>query len=138
MNGKLRCYSIYEDSVTKAFLTIRPVSEGHTLVIPKKHFETIFDISQEELSHLIGVTKLLCLHYRQKAEVESLNLVLSNGEATNQKNNALSLTHYPQKSERWNLVFPRGKMKNRLQSWSKLGISLQPNLDSKKFYENNL
>ena len=71
--------------MTKAFLTIRPISEGHTLVIPKKHFETIFDIPQEELSHLMDVTKKLCLHYREKLGVDSVNLVIANGKATFQE-----------------------------------------------------
>jgi histidine triad (HIT) family protein len=71
--------------MTKAFLAIRPITEGHTLVIPKKHYEMIFDVPQDELSHLILVTKKLCLHYRQKVGMESVNLVLNNGKATNQK-----------------------------------------------------
>jgi|SRR5579872_6340947 len=85
VGGSEWSYSVYEDALTKAFLTIHPISEGHTLVIPKKHFETIFDIPQDELAHLVEVAQRLCIHYRQKVGMDSLNLVVSNGEATNQK-----------------------------------------------------
>jgi histidine triad (HIT) family protein len=85
VSGKEKSYSIYEDDMTMAFLTLHPISEGHTLVIPKKHFEMIFDIPQPELSHLIEITKKLCLHYQQKIGMDSLNLIVSNGEATHQK-----------------------------------------------------
>jgi histidine triad (HIT) family protein len=43
----------YEDKYSIAFLDINPVNIGHTLVIPKKHFETIKDMSPEELCELI-------------------------------------------------------------------------------------
>jgi len=84
VTGKEPSFTVYEDELSKAFLDVHPVSKGHTLVIPKKHYEMIFDIPQDELVHLIKVTKNLCLHYRKKAGMESMNLVLSNGKAAHQ------------------------------------------------------
>jgi histidine triad (HIT) family protein len=37
-------YKVYEDDFVLAFLDINPTALGHTLVIPKKHFENVFDI----------------------------------------------------------------------------------------------
>ena len=50
---------IYEDSKTFAFLDVRPASHkgGHTLVIPKKHYELLTDIPKPELSALIETVK---------------------------------------------------------------------------------
>ena len=42
INGEIPSYKIYEDNVVLAFLDINPDSNGHTLVIPKKHIESIF------------------------------------------------------------------------------------------------
>jgi len=39
---------VYEDDKVMAFLDINPINEGHTLVVPKKHFATISDIPEEE------------------------------------------------------------------------------------------
>jgi len=54
MEDCIFCKIIYEDKHTYAFLDIRPASEkgGHTLVMPKKHYELITDIPDEEIKHL--------------------------------------------------------------------------------------
>ena len=48
---------IYEDETVMAFLDIRPLNEGHTLVIPKKHYVDIFDIPEDQLSKVHKVAK---------------------------------------------------------------------------------
>ena len=52
INGEIPCYKITEDETHFAFLDIRPLSEGHTLVIPKKEVDYIYDLLPEELSAL--------------------------------------------------------------------------------------
>lgn len=37
VRGEIPCYKIYEDDFVLAFLDVKPVTEGHTLVIPKKY-----------------------------------------------------------------------------------------------------
>ncbi len=46
--GELPCYKIYEDENVIAFLDIGPVSEGHTLIVPKKHAENLDTGSRED------------------------------------------------------------------------------------------
>jgi histidine triad (HIT) family protein len=48
---------IYQDEWVMSFLDIHPIRIGHTLIIPKAHYETILDISDDELAHLIKITK---------------------------------------------------------------------------------
>jgi len=48
---------VYEDSNTIAFLDISPASKGHTLVIPKKHCETLDKMDDKELNVLISTVK---------------------------------------------------------------------------------
>ncbi|MBS3159869.1 HIT family protein [Candidatus Woesearchaeota archaeon] len=54
INKEIKAATVYEDKHTYAFLDIRPASEkgGHTLVMPKKHYELITDIPDEEIKHL--------------------------------------------------------------------------------------
>ena len=59
VKGEIPSYTIYEDEIVKVFLDINPVSNGHCLIIPKKHFENIIDIDLETLSHIDKVTKKL-------------------------------------------------------------------------------
>jgi histidine triad (HIT) family protein len=43
---------VYEDKKTMAFMSIQPINIGHTLVVPKKHYENIYEISGEEISKI--------------------------------------------------------------------------------------
>lgn len=52
VNGEIPCYKIAEDENHFAFLDINPLTEGHTLVIPKKEIDYIFDLTNEEYSAL--------------------------------------------------------------------------------------
>jgi len=44
INGKIPCHKVYEDEDFFAFLDIRPLNPGHTLVIPKKHYRWVWDV----------------------------------------------------------------------------------------------
>ena len=44
ITGELPCYKVYEDDEFIAFLDIRPLNPGHTLVIPKKHYRWVWDV----------------------------------------------------------------------------------------------
>jgi len=57
INGEIPNYTVYEDENSLAFLDINPRSKGHTVVIPKKHVETPFELDDELLSKLIIATK---------------------------------------------------------------------------------
>lgn len=57
INGEIPCYKIAEDENFFAFLDINPVNWGHTLVVPKREEDYIFDLSDEELSGMIVFTK---------------------------------------------------------------------------------
>ena len=50
--GEIPCYKVAEDDRCLAFLDIRPIVYGHTLVIPKVEIDYIFDMDDEYLSHL--------------------------------------------------------------------------------------
>lgn len=52
VKGEIPCYKIAEDDAHFAFLDINPISKGHTLVIPKKEIDYIFDLSPSELVEL--------------------------------------------------------------------------------------
>lgn len=57
VNGEIPAYKIAENEEFLAFLDINPLAEGHTLVIPKKETDNIFDISDEEYKELFLFAK---------------------------------------------------------------------------------
>lgn len=50
---------IYEDDIVIAFLDIHPTVNGHTLIIPKKHFEDFTELDQETLWHMKEIAEKL-------------------------------------------------------------------------------
>ena len=57
INGEIPCHKIAEDDRYFAFLDINPLKAGHTLVVPKKETDYIFDLSDDQLSGLIIFSK---------------------------------------------------------------------------------
>jgi len=55
--GEIPCHKIHENADFLAFLDLRPVNRGHTLVIPKKEVDYIFDMDDELLSKIMPFTK---------------------------------------------------------------------------------
>lgn len=50
--GEIPCYKVAEDEKYFAFLDISPLAKGHTLVIPKREVDYIFDLTDEEIAGL--------------------------------------------------------------------------------------
>jgi histidine triad (HIT) family protein len=59
--GEIPCYKIAEDNSHLAFLDINPLAKGHTLVIPKKETDNIFDIDDPAFRSLFGFARAIGL-----------------------------------------------------------------------------
>ena len=59
--GELPCYKVAETEQFLAFLDISPLAKGHTLVIPKREVDYIFDLTDEELAGLMVFAKKVAL-----------------------------------------------------------------------------
>lgn len=59
VKGEIPCVKIWEDEKHLAFLDLSPINPGHTLVIPKKHTDYIFDLEDEEYKDLMLQAKKL-------------------------------------------------------------------------------
>lgn len=85
INHELPCFKIYEDDLVLAFLNINPVTEGHTLIIPKKHYENVFDIEIESLERISAVSKKISLKMKEGLNVDSITIFQSNGKIGEQE-----------------------------------------------------
>ncbi len=54
---EISSYTVYEDSDVIAFLDINPIKMGHTLVVPKKQIDYIFDLDNDDYNKLWTTTK---------------------------------------------------------------------------------
>ena len=57
INGEIPCYKVAETAEYLAFLDVRPQAKGHTLVVPKKEVDYIFDVDDDTLAGLIVFAK---------------------------------------------------------------------------------
>lgn len=63
--GEIPCYKIAENDRFFAFLDINPVNWGHTLVVPKKETDYIFDIADDELADMMLFAKRVAVAIRE-------------------------------------------------------------------------
>jgi histidine triad (HIT) family protein len=74
--GDIPCVKIWEDKNYLAFLDAQPVSAGHTLLIPKKHTDYLFDITSKEYSELFLKAKDLAVLLKLKIKPKRVGLVV--------------------------------------------------------------
>ena len=72
INGEIPCYKIYEDDKTFAFLDIHPETKGHTLVIPKKEVDKIYELEDEDYEALMNTAKKLSKHMEKVTGARTL------------------------------------------------------------------
>ena len=94
INGDIPCFKIYEDELVLAFLDINPDSDGHTLIIPKKHFRDLEDIDLETLARINEVSKKLKNLLEKKLGCEGISLLQNNGFVQEVKHYHLHLKPY--------------------------------------------
>jgi histidine triad (HIT) family protein len=82
--GEIPSDKVYEDSKFLAFLDINPRNPGHTLVIPKKHYETILDMPDGELGDLLLMVKKVASAVKESMKADGISVGQSNGRAAGQ------------------------------------------------------
>jgi len=65
VNGEIPAEKIYEDEHTLAFLDIHPSVPGHTMVIPKRQVEFLWDLNDEDYQAVMATSKLVARHIRE-------------------------------------------------------------------------
>jgi len=75
---------IYEDDLVLAFMDLHPANVGHTLVVPKEHWETIYDIPEKVLSSLFVVVKRISVAVKKVVGAEGVSILQFNGRASGQ------------------------------------------------------
>lgn len=84
MKGAAEVSVCYEDSSAVAFMDIQPVNHGHTLVVPRQHFESFQDLPTDLGMHLFEVAMRLGSVIRKVGGADAMNLIVSSGAAAGQ------------------------------------------------------
>jgi histidine triad (HIT) family protein len=76
--GDIPSYTIYEDDDFRVFLDINPVTNGHCLLVPKKHYDTMFDLNEEMVSKMYGIAKKIYELEKEKLGIDGFTLYNNN------------------------------------------------------------
>lgn len=83
-SGNAEAQVIFENENYKAFLDINPVNYGHTLVIPKTHFDNFLTIPEDKLLGLIKLTQFLAGVIKRSLNADGFNIISNNGASAGQ------------------------------------------------------
>ena len=95
VDGEIPSYKLYEDEYFYVMLDRFPKCLGHTLILPKRHARTIFDLNMEETVGLFPLAQKISVVLNKVLKFDGLNLVQNNGEASGQEVNHFHLHLIP-------------------------------------------
>jgi histidine triad (HIT) family protein len=93
------CTQLYEDDNTLAFMDKHPANDGHCLVIPKKHYETIFETPPEDFAAVARTLVKIAAAVQCALQPAGLNLLQANGPAAGQSVQHLHVHVLPRRDE---------------------------------------
>lgn len=97
LNGSIPSRKIFENERFIAILDAFPANEGHTLVIPKKHFKNIFEIDQDTIGEAYQIAKIIAEKIKDKLGIENINILQNNGSVAGQSVNHFHIHVIPRK-----------------------------------------
>lgn len=84
IKGEIPSFKVYEDERTFAFADINPISKGHTLIVPKRHAEDLWEISEDDLAAVHRASKKIMDAMRRSLRPAGVACLQLNGSAVNQ------------------------------------------------------
>lgn len=84
IKGEIPCSRIYEDDKILSFLDIMPTNKGHTLVIPKEHYEGVTDLPDDLLKELMIAAKKISKAVIDGTKADGFNIGVNTKEAAGQ------------------------------------------------------
>ena len=85
INGSIPSDKVYETEQVLAFLDIKPVHKGHTLIIPKTQVKDIFELNDEDAAHLMRAIVIIANAIKRATSAPGVNIISNNGSAAGQE-----------------------------------------------------
>lgn len=84
IDGKIPAYKIYEDNDVLAFLDVNPVTYGHTLVVPKDHYESFLSTPKDIMNKVMNVAQRIGQVQMEQLGAKGVNILINCYEAAGQ------------------------------------------------------
>lgn len=79
INKEIPSYTIYEDEIVKVILDTNQDAKGHSLIIPKKHYQDLYDIDINTLTHIHKISQKMINLLTEKLNCQGITLIQNNG-----------------------------------------------------------
>ncbi|QUO31471.1 HIT family protein [Coprococcus sp. AF21-14LB] len=83
-NGEIPTATLYEDNDFRVILDLGPASKGHALILPKEHYDNLYELDDETASKVLVLAKKMITRMTKALGCDGYNLVQNNGEAAGQ------------------------------------------------------
>ena len=111
VTGEWAADKIYEDDATLAFLDIHPNNLGHSLVVPKKHSENLYDMDDHSLAAVMRTVQKVALALKKSLGADGINITMNNERAAGQVVNHPHMHVIPRFKSDGFTHWPRGAYK---------------------------
>ena len=119
IKGNIPSSKVYEDDRVLAILDLSQTTKGHTLVMPKKHYEDLSAIPSDELMDLMSKVQMIAKHLEKVLNAKGYNILINKGEVAGQTMMHLHVHIIPRYSEDDTIKIEFSENKFDLNSLSK-------------------
>ena len=99
VSGEIPSLKLLETDRILAFMDINPFHDGHCMVIPKAHSESIYECDEEDLAACIRAIRTVATAVRNALEPDGINIIQSNGAAAGQTIGHFHMHIFPRKAD---------------------------------------
>ncbi|MCM1273630.1 MAG: HIT family protein [Clostridium sp.] len=82
--GEIPSTTVFETGEFKVFFDVAPAGKGHTLIIPKEHYDNVFSIDSETAAKLFSLATSVARALKAETDCDGMNLLQNNGEVAGQ------------------------------------------------------
>lgn len=119
---------VYEDTDTLAFLDIHPLNPGHTLVIPKRHYENMLEMPPTEAGRVFVSVAKVMRGVETASKADGISVGQSNGKAASQEVFHMHVHIIPRYNHEMLSGFPNRKTLHRSEL-DKIGEKIRNSID---------
>lgn len=83
-NGQIPSCTVYEDEKFRVILDIAPAAKGHALILPKEHYDNVWELGEEEAAAVMGIAAKVSAAQKAALGCDGVNLLQNNGVAAGQ------------------------------------------------------
>ena len=106
-NRVMNTYTVYENDNLNVFLDLFPYSEGHLLILPKAHYESLDDLPEDLLCEIMSCAQTMMKALKKAFDIENIIVLQNNGDINSLKHYHLHLVPHDKDHDLSTLYDPK-------------------------------